>query len=165
MRALIAEDDRTSRVLITRILAPYADCTVVVNGIEAVSLFRTALELDRPYDLICLDVLMPELDGLAALMSMRALERDFEIKESDRARVIMTTALSDVANVKKAIRGNCQGYLLKPIGRQALVETLRSLRLISGSQPPESEVAGSALTGNSAAAAEGGSDDSKRYEY
>lgn len=158
MRVLIAEDDRTSRIMISRMLAPYADCTVVVNGNEAVSLFRTALELNRPYDLICLDVLMPELDGLAALMRMRGLENDLEIKEPCRARVIMTTALADLENVKAAIRGNCQGYLLKPITQLALLEKLRSLGLISSSQPPEREDAETAPIRDSAVAAGDGSD-------
>jgi two-component system, chemotaxis family, chemotaxis protein CheY len=158
MRVLIAEDDRTSRIMITRMLAPYADCTVVVNGNEAVSLFSTALELNRPYDLICLDVLMPELDGLAVLTRMRGLENDLEIKDPNRARVIMTTALADLENIKRAIRGNCQGYLLKPINRLALLEKLKSLGLISNGQPLESEDAVSVLSGDGAAAAAAGSD-------
>jgi len=165
MRVLIAEDDRTSRMMISRMLAPYADCTVVVNGDEALSLFRTAIELNRPYDLICLDVLMPEMDGLTALTRMRALENDLEIKEPDRARVIMTTGLSDLESVKRAIRGHCQGYLLKPIDQLALLEKLKSLGLISSSQPPESEDAGSAPIQDSAVAAGAGTDAAKMGDH
>ena len=130
MRALIAEDDYTSRILIQRLLAPHAECTVVVNGEKALEAFCTALYKGRPYDLICLDLMMPEMDGHTALTRIREIEKEHGIEEAACVKVIMTTALADIENVRKAIREKCQGYLIKPYDKQKLLDKLTSLGLL-----------------------------------
>ncbi|MCA1987263.1 MAG: response regulator, partial [Desulfovibrio sp.] len=66
MRVLIVEDDFTSRKLMQTILSPYGDCDVAVNGREAVEAFQNALNSAKPYDLVCMDIMMPEMDGQEA---------------------------------------------------------------------------------------------------
>ena len=130
MRALIAEDNYTSRILIQRLLAPHAECTVVVNGEKAVEAFLRAFYDGRPYDLICLDLMMPEMDGHTALTRIREIEKERGIEEAACVKVIMTTAHADVENVRKAIREKCQGYLIKPYDKQKLLDKLTSLGLL-----------------------------------
>ncbi|HEX7501078.1 MAG TPA: response regulator, partial [Polyangia bacterium] len=74
MRILIVEDDMTSRILLRKMLEPFGSCDMAVNGKEAVEAFRQAQEADEPYALVCLDIMMPELDGQEALQAMRAQE-------------------------------------------------------------------------------------------
>lgn len=139
MRALIAEDDYTSRVLLQRLLAPYATCTIAVNGKKAVEAFQAALDKGQYYDLVCLDVLMPEMDGHAALACIRELEKEHNIDQPKRANVIMTTGLADLENVRRAIHGKCQGYLIKPLDKQKLLGKLKTLGLLKDLPHEETE--------------------------
>jgi two-component system chemotaxis response regulator CheY len=131
MKTLIVEDDFTSRLLLQEILRPYGPSHVAVNGREAVEAVRLALEANEPYDLICLDIMMPEMDGQAALKDIRAQEEARGILLSKGAKIMMTTALGDIRNVSAAFNSLCDGYLTKPIQKAKLLEELRTLKLIS----------------------------------
>jgi two-component system, chemotaxis family, chemotaxis protein CheY len=130
MKTLIVEDDFTSRFLLNTILSPYGECHVAVNGREAVEAFGAARQEGRQYDLICLDIMMPEMDGQEALKEIRDLEDAAGIQAGKGVKVIMTTALDDPKNVMKAHYQICNGYLVKPINRVKLVEHLKHFGLI-----------------------------------
>ena len=102
MRILLAEDDFVTRKFMTGFLSKYGECDVTVDGMEAVDAFMMALEDDEPYDLVCLDIMMPVMDGYQALMGIRNLEKERNIPKEKEAKVIMTTALNDESNVKMA---------------------------------------------------------------
>lgn len=132
MRILIAEDDFTSRRLMQKLLAPFGDCDVVINGAEAVAAFETAHAEGRPYRLICLDIMMPEMDGQQALKIMRRREGELGVAPREEARVLMTTALDQPRDVIEAFyRGGCTDYLVKPIDKQELLEKLREYRVLA----------------------------------
>jgi two-component system chemotaxis response regulator CheY len=131
MKTLIVEDDFTSRLLLQGLLQPFGVCHVCINGIEAIEAFKIALEQKEPYDLVCLDIMMPEMDGQTALKKIRELEDKGGIVASRGAKVIMTTALDDKKNIMNAFREQCDIYLVKPIDREKLNESLKSLGLIS----------------------------------
>jgi len=131
MKTLIVEDDFTSRVVLQEILKSYGTTHIAVNGKEAVEAVRLALEANEYYDLICLDIMLPEMDGQEALRQIRELEKASNILSLDRVRVVMTTALSDLKNVSAAYSSLCDAYLVKPIERAKLLEEIRKLGLIS----------------------------------
>jgi len=132
MKTLIVEDDFICRTLIQEILSPYGVCHVAANGNEALEAFEKALNDNDPYDLICLDIMMPEMDGQEALQQIRALEQKKGIGGSDIVKVIMTTALSDPQNIMKAfIKGHCEAYLTKPINAEKLLTQCEKLGLIN----------------------------------
>ncbi|MGA3096831.1 MAG: response regulator [Bryobacteraceae bacterium] len=131
MKTLIAEDDFTSRLLLQEFLKSYGDCHIAVNGKEAVEAARAALQAEEPYDLICLDIMMPGMDGQAALKEIRRLEAAASVATSRRVKIVMTTALADLPNVVNAIRGKCDCFLAKPIRKAKLLEELRKLALIT----------------------------------
>ena len=130
MRILIAEDDFASRKVILKFLSVYGECDVTVDGMEAIDAFMMALEEDNPYDLICLDVMMPIMDGYQALSNIRKLETENKIPPEKQAKVIMTTALNEEKNVKKAFELGCTVYCAKPIDMDGLKSTLQKLGLI-----------------------------------
>ena len=59
MKILIAEDDPATQKLMQRYLASHGTCTLAVNGQEAVDAFMEALNQKKPFDLLCLDIMMP----------------------------------------------------------------------------------------------------------
>jgi two-component system, chemotaxis family, chemotaxis protein CheY len=130
MKSLIADDSFTSRLLLQELLKGYGPTDTAVTGREAVAAVRTALAAAAPYDLICLDIMMPEMDGQQGLQAIRALEDALGLLGAPRATIVMTTALADRANVLAAARGHCDAYLTKPIHKAKLLETLRRLKLI-----------------------------------
>jgi two-component system chemotaxis response regulator CheY len=131
MKTLIVEDDFTSRLLMQELLKSYGQSHIAVNGKEAVEAVRQALEKNEPYDLICLDIMMPEMDGQEALRLIRRQEEARGINSSNGAKIIMTTALGDVKNLSTAFRNLCDAYLAKPIQKTKLLEELRNLKLIA----------------------------------
>lgn len=130
MKTLIVEDDFTSRLLMQELLKGYGLPHVAINGREAVDAVRVALESGQPYDLICLDIMMPGMDGHQALKEIRALEDAKGIFSSEGAKILMTTALTDMKNKIDAFSGLCDGYLTKPIHKDRLLGELRKLNLI-----------------------------------
>lgn len=131
MKTLIVEDDFTSRLFLQGLLSPYGDCHLSVNGREAILAFDSALEEKKPYDLVCLDIMIPEMDGQETLKRIREAESGAGIAPSDGVKIIMTTALDDSKNIMAAFREQCDLYLVKPIDRDKLIESLRTMKLIA----------------------------------
>ena len=129
MKTLIVEDDFTSRIMMQELLKPYGPSHVAINGKEAVSAARLARETGEPYDLICLDIMMPEMDGQEALRRIRAEEELLGIQSCDGAKIMMTTAYTDVRQVSAAYHGLCDAYLTKPIEKARFVAALAELGL------------------------------------
>ena len=130
MRILIAEDDFASRKVILKFLSVYGECDVTVDGMEAIDAYMMALEEGDPYDLVCLDVMMPIMDGYQALKNIRDIEKEHNIPEEKRAKVIMTTALNEEKNVKKTFELGCTVYCGKPIDMDRLKSTLDKLGFV-----------------------------------
>ena len=134
MKTLIVEDDFTSRLLLQELLKSYGPFHIAVNGKEAIDAVRLALEAGEPYDLICMDIMMPELDGKAALRAIRDLEGVTGITyipapRGAGAKVIMTTALNDPQNVVASFNELCDAYIIKPIDKLKLLNIIRSFGL------------------------------------
>ena len=117
MKILLAEDDFASRKFMSKLLGDYGECDVTVNGLEAVDAYLMVLEDEDEdmYDLVVLDVMMPMLDGYQVLDTIRKIEKDKNIPVEKRAKVIMTTALNEEINVKKAMEIGCDAYVGKPV--------------------------------------------------
>ncbi|HET7839734.1 MAG TPA: response regulator [Rectinemataceae bacterium] len=128
MRILVVEDDFGSRRMMQKLLAPYGDIDVVVDGEEAVNAFRLAWEEKEPYGVVFMDIMMPKMDGHEALKRMRAMERELGVRPAKEAKVIMTSVLDDPKNVIEAYyEGAATSYLLKPIDRDKLSAELSRL--------------------------------------
>ncbi len=130
MKILLAEDDFVTRKFMVNFLSKYGECDVTVDGMEAVDAFMMALEDEEPYDLVCLDIMMPVMDGYQALVAIRKLEKEKNIPEEKAVKVIMTTALNEERNVKMAFELGCTIYSGKPINQDRFEQALKKLELI-----------------------------------
>jgi two-component system chemotaxis response regulator CheY len=129
-RVLLVEDDFASRLMMQAFLSSYGECNIAVNGREAVEAFAAALRQGQKYDLICMDIMMPEMDGREAVRRVRALEQEHGILSTQGAKIVMTTAVGDIKEVNRCYGELCDGYLTKPIDLAKLLGTMKSFQLI-----------------------------------
>jgi len=129
LKILIVEDDFYSRQFLQRVLSPYGECDIAVNGEEAVMAYEKSLSEEFPYDLICLDLLMPVMDGHEALKRIREIEDVRGIYGDDCVKVIVTSALDDKRNMLTAYTQGCEGYITKPIRKEVLLDKIGELGL------------------------------------
>ena len=130
MKVLIAEDDFASRKFMLRFFEKYGECDVTVDGREAVEAYTMAVEMDEPYDLICLDIMMPEMDGHQALRRIRKIEEENNVPDDEKVKIVMTTALRETRHVSKAFENGCTAYAGKPINQEKLEAMLKKFDLI-----------------------------------
>jgi len=131
MKTLIVDDDFTSRMFLQKILGIYGEVHIAVNGEEAVEAVRSSLEDQQPYNLICMDIVMPGMGGQEALREIRSIELSKGVTSTKGAKILMTSALDDMRNKISAFSGLCDDYLTKPIEKEKLLNELRRLELIS----------------------------------
>ena len=114
MRILLAEDEeQLSRVLKMAMNRQGYDVDVAENGQVAVDLAK-----ENPYDVIILDIMMPEKNGIEALKEIRAT--------GDRTYVMMLTAMSEIDDRVKGLDAGADDYLTKPFSLKELLARLRT---------------------------------------
>lgn len=113
---LIAEDDPATRRLVADLLVLDGyEVSAAVNGVEALEIIRA----ESP-DLVILDVMMPEADGLSVLRELRAAGRS-------ELPVILLTAKADDESTWDGWRAGCNLYLTKPFEPTELTTTVAEL--------------------------------------
>lgn len=133
MKILIVDDNYASRRLLKVYLKDYGDCVFAVNGLEAVDAFRLAHQNGDPFQLICLDIMMPEMDGVEALRQIRQFEAEHSVPEEKRCKIIMTTALDDRKDIIESFNEGCEGYLIKPVEETQITKVMAQLNLVAPS--------------------------------
>ena len=130
MRSLIADDEKTGRILLENILKDFSECQHATNGSEALAMALAAIEVNRPFELICLDIDMPELGGKEVLAAIRAKEEEMGLVGSKAATVIITTGHCDISNMYESNSAGCTSFFCKPIDRQKLISELTRLGIV-----------------------------------
>lgn len=127
MKVLIVDDIIENRLALFHFLKKTASCDLAENGLFALSQFKTAHEKGEPYDLILLDLMMPEMDGIECLEEIRKVEKSRQLGEDQIAQVVIITALDDREQIKRAFDAGCQEYLVKPVLKANLTKVLNKL--------------------------------------
>ena len=131
MKCLIVEDNEFMREGLRLFLAGHAEIEMAANGREGVELFSRALSGGAAFDLVLLDVVMPEMDGQQALRIMRQAEKESGVSREQKAVIIMTTALNSAEQMEQALwDGDCTDYLVKPVVRADLLAMLHRYQLL-----------------------------------
>jgi len=131
LKILIVEDDFTTRHLESAVLGKFGTCDVAVDGREALEAFREALQKGLPYDLVILDLLLPEISGLDVLSGIRSLEDDHGIAGLDRSRIAVVTTVAEHKSIQKSFADQADAYILKPVTRKKIRKELARLRILN----------------------------------
>ena len=126
IRILIADDHSVVREGLVSLVKRKSDMVVVgegSNGREAVELWKE----HRP-DVTLLDLRMPVLDGVGAIMEIRELD--------ENAHIVVLTTYDGDEDIYRAIKAGAKAYLLKDTARDALVETVRRVHAGETYLPP-----------------------------
>ncbi len=126
MKILVVEDDDVCRTMISTLLKEYGIVDIACNGEEAVHLVELCKSNELYYDLIALDVKMPNKNGFDALKEIR----DFEFKTKLRAaNIIMITSSDDNKSIITGFREQCDSYIIKPITKEKIKNAMIDLGL------------------------------------
>lgn len=127
LKILIVDDDLISRKYLHGILRKYGSCDIAVNGKEAVEYFKLGIAIKEPYDIVFLDIMMPEMDGDETLKLIRKLEEEADIAAGRGAKVAMISALNDKKNVLASFSSGCEYYLVKPVHHDKINEIMMDI--------------------------------------
>jgi two-component system chemotaxis response regulator CheY len=128
VKCLIVDDDELGRELIAHYLDGVAECDMASNGALAVEMFQDAFELGSPYELIVLDIVMPEMDGNMAAKEIRLIEKEWGVSINNGVTIIVLSSLNTPADVIQAyVSARSAAHLLKPVQPDKLIATLKKL--------------------------------------
>jgi two-component system chemotaxis response regulator CheY len=124
MRILLIDDEPVALTKLELMLKKkVGPCDTATNGVAATERFVAAINENQPYDLVTIDIELPDVTGLDLLRRFCALETKNQV---NRSKKIMVTAHGNVDYVVKA-KDQCDAYLVKPIRKAALLEKISSL--------------------------------------
>ncbi len=127
MKILIAEDDLGTQKILKKFLERFGECTVVDDGAKALAVFSQAHEEEDLFDILFLDILMPQMSGHQLLQAVREFEHERKIGTTQCVKIIVVTSLNDAENVVGAFRLGCEAYITKPIDGRQVIEEMRKL--------------------------------------
>lgn len=130
MHILVVDDELVSRKLMEMIMTGYGKCDTAETGEAAIELFSNAMENSNPYDLITLDISMPGIGGLMALVRIREIEKEKVLPETKRVKIIMVTGDMDKSILIECIKNGCDDYMSKPFNRDIMLKKLIKLGLL-----------------------------------
>ena len=115
MRILLIEDEPVTAKLMQNILQDFGNCDYASDGESGLELFKRAHNLSLPYDLICLDIILPDISGKILLSKIRGYEKTLNIEKIGKSKIIMTSSIGRTSVIKKMHDLGCEAYIIKPI--------------------------------------------------
>ncbi len=122
LNVLCIDDNATNRMILSKMISSFG-CYVVTasSGKEGIELLRQSKHSKQPFNIVFIDMQMPELDGA---QTTRAIKRDDEISS---IKIIILTSIGQRGDAKLCQEIGCAGYLLKPVRRADLLEIMRAV--------------------------------------
>ncbi|WP_235695949.1 response regulator [Alkalidesulfovibrio alkalitolerans] len=138
---LIVDDSSSARCFFKGVLDHHGSCDLAGTGLEAVQMVERSIQACDFYDLVLMDIMMPEMDGLSATRAIREMEDASGLGESERARIVIVSCLSDREHMIDAQYGcGADAYLTKPVDPGAIEEMLINLDLAENPHDLRDEV-------------------------
>lgn len=130
-RALIVDDDITTRFILKVMLEDYFDCDLASCGEKAICAFDEAHNSGKHYHLICLDITMPDISGLEVLKHIRETETAISMPPQFESKIMIISADSTSKTILDSFFScGASAYITKPVGKNSLIKELTNLSLI-----------------------------------
>lgn len=127
MNILIIDDEFVTANKIKHILKTVGKGYVAINGKQALRYVNKFIEKEMCFDLILIDINLPDVNGLELLNKIRMIENNKKVKT--HSKKIIITAEGSKDNVKKALKSQCDGFFVKPISRDKMLSKINNLGL------------------------------------
>ncbi len=127
MRILVVDDDVTSQTVMMKTLCEFGECVAASSGEEAMAEFNHAYDIGSPFDLISLDISLPDASGIDVLKTIRAVEKARTVSRDRGSRVIMVSSFSDHNRVIGSVQAGCDHFIVKPFDRASLLEKISQI--------------------------------------
>jgi two-component system, chemotaxis family, chemotaxis protein CheY len=124
IKTLIIDDEIQGYTCIKSMLGV---CDIVESGLIGVEYAETALKIKSYYNLILLDVVIPDLDGIEVIRKIRDLEKSYNIKSSSEAKVVVVSSRRDEPTILEAFRNGATGGIDKPVATDLFLIKLKNL--------------------------------------
>jgi len=124
MKILIVEDEYTSRMIIKSSLEKYGTCSIKANGTDTLKTIREAYQKNEPFDLICMDINLPDINGLKLVEKIRTIEINKDIPVEKQTKIFIITGHANKDAIKEASELKCNEFIVKPISEQKLKECI-----------------------------------------
>jgi DNA-binding response OmpR family regulator len=125
LRFLIIEDDPTAGGLLHYILKQHGDCVLCESGSAALTVLREGWERGTGFDMVILDLFLPDIHGNLVLKEIR--EQEFQ-RDLPRCKVVINTASKDFGQLQQSLEMEPDGYLIKPINVDVLLDKITDLK-------------------------------------
>jgi two-component system, chemotaxis family, chemotaxis protein CheY len=137
MNILVVDDEFVSRTKLQTLLSKRGQCDAAENGTEAIQAMTQAYRSGEPYDLVTMDIDMPDMTGQDVLQHIRQWERDNPLAEGHEIKFLMITAMRDPHDVMSSFSSGAEWYLHKPVTPDALDEAIGKIDfLLFANRPP-----------------------------
>lgn len=121
INVLCVDDDPVSLNKMVAIMEEIGDCRQAETGKEAVAIFFKKLETGNTFDLITLDISLPDMEGTEVLRILRQIEADKAVAGLKPAKIIMVTSHADKGRVVASLKAGCNDYIVKPFDINTLI--------------------------------------------
>ncbi len=127
MKIMIVDDEMAALTKMKVLLSAFGECTLCTGSQQAVQLCAKAIEGGRPFELITIDIHLGQADGNDLLEQINQLEAK---QRATPAKKLIITASGTKENLVKAYQKGCDGFIVKPVQRDALDQKMLSLGFV-----------------------------------
>lgn len=127
MKILVVDDEVVSRTKVQTIVESLGECEAVAGGKDAMVAFEKAMASRAPFDLITLDIAMPEMDGTDVLNKIREIEKEKNVPKEKRVKILMVSALRDQDSILSCAMSDCDGYIVKPFDQKKIIDKIERI--------------------------------------
>ena len=127
MKILVVDDESVSRKTLGKALESFGQCEEAESGHQATAAFKQAWDESSPFNLLMLDLSMPDMDGREVLLEIRSMEKDMKVPNEELTKIVMVTSHSEEDTVLDCLRAGCNDFVVKPFDPEALFEKLARL--------------------------------------
>ncbi len=131
MKTLIVDDDTMVREALRHLLGQFGIVDEGENGVEGIRYIEESYRLNQPYNLILLDIVLPELDGYALIRKVRECEQTHNVELGKETKIVVISSRYDEPTILEAVGYGAMGVVQKPINSETVLNNIKRLRVVA----------------------------------